>query len=181
MRQITLITLILVILILGCRPAINQETLKTTDSLHNDGVDKQGEIDGPKSTDNSDKPKEFSVFEMTFEHENKEQKFKQTLGVTWLTNDSIEFRLLSEDELCNTDYWGKAKNKYADMDPESDEDETGESYQASEYVTEEKTYLLKIRISLDKDRAKINFVDKSGEDTDCAPLSNLVLIKKIAR
>jgi hypothetical protein len=181
MKQIGLITLILTILTLGCQPTKDQEIVETTDSLSNDRVDTQAKIDEPKSTDNSEKAKDFSEFEMTFEHENKEQKFRQRLGVTWVTNDSIEFRLFSEDELCDTDYWGDAKNNFADMDPESDEDETGESYFASEYVTKQETYELTIRISLDKDRARISFVDKSGEDTDCIPTPNLVLVKKNAR
>jgi hypothetical protein len=181
MKQIGLITLIFTVLILGCQPTKNQETVETTDSLSNYGVDTPDKIEEPKSTDNSEKAKEFSDFEMTFEYENKEQKFRQRLGVTWVTNDSVEFRLFSEDELCDTDYWGNAKNKYPDMDPESDEDETGESYLASEYVKETETYLLKLRISLDKDRARIIFVDKSGEDTDCIPTPDLVLSKKNAR
>jgi len=178
MKQIGLITLILTVLTFGCQPTKNQET---ADSLSHDQVDTQDKIYEPKLTDNNKKAKEFSDFEMTFEHEDKEQKFRQRLGVTWVTSDSIKFRLLSEDQLCDTDYWGNAKNKYADMDPESDEDETGESYLASEYVVEQETYELKLRISLDKDRARISFVDKSGADTDCIPTPNLVLIKKNAR
>jgi hypothetical protein len=181
MRQKGLITLILTVLILGCQLTKNQETVEATDSLSNDRVDAQDKIDESQSSDNTEKAKEFSDFEITFEHEDKEQKFKQRLGVTWVTSDSIEFRLFSEDELCDTDYWGNAKNKYADMDPEADEDETGESYFASEYVKETENYRLKLRISLDKDRARITFVDKSGEDTDCIPTPDLVLVKKNAR
>lgn len=172
--------IILTTLALSCQPTKNQETAETVDSLRGGGVTtKDNSTD--KEIDNNPGVKDFDKFEMTFEHEDKEQKLKQRLGVSWLTNDSIAFRLLTEDDICDTQYWGTAKNKYADMDPESDEDETGESYLSSEYVTEEETYLLKLRISLDKDRARIKFVDKSGEDTDCVPTPNLILIKKNAR
>jgi hypothetical protein len=181
LKQIRLTVLILIVLASGCQPTKNQEVVKAADSVSNNKVDTQDKSDGAKSTDNGDRGKEFSEFEIIFEHEDKEQSFRQRLGVTWVTSDSIEFRLLSEDELCDTDYWGHAKNKYADMDPESDEDETGDSYLASEYVTEKETYQLKLRISLNKDRARITFVDKSGEDTDCIPTPGLVLINKNAR
>lgn len=181
MRQFRLITLILAVLTFGCQPTKYQETFETADSLSNDGVNTQDKIEASKSPDSTEKTKAFAEFEMTFEYEDREQAFRQRLGVTWLANDSIEFRLLSEDELCDTDYWGNAKNKFADMDPESDEDETGESYLASEYVTERETYLLKLRISLDKDKARITFVDKSATDTDCIPTPNLVLVKRNAR
>jgi hypothetical protein len=157
MKQIGLITLIFTGLTFGCQPTKNQETVETTDSLSNDGVDTLDIINEPKQTDNGGKSKEFTAFEMTFDYKDKEQNFRQRLGVTWLTSDSIEFRLLSEDELCDTDYWGNAKNKYADMDPESDEDETGESYLSSEYVTENESYRLKIRISVGQRQSKNNF------------------------
>lgn len=181
MKQIRLVTIILTVLSFSCQPTKNQENVSIADTLSNDRTEASDNIDSEVSTDNSQKAKDFDKFEMTFEFENKEQNFKQRLGVTWLTSDSIEFRLLSEDDICDTDYWGTAKNNYPDMDPESDEDENGESYLASEYVTEEDTYSLNIRISLDKDRARIIFTDKSGEDTDCIPTPDLVLVKKNAR
>ena len=170
---------ILATLALGCQPTKHYEANETLDSLKNESLTTKEESTDGRIQDSS--VKEFDKFEITFEHEEKDQKLRQRLGVSWLTNDSIEFRLLTEEDLCDTQYSGNAKNKFADMDPESDEDETGESYLASEYVTEEETYILKVRISLDKDRARIKFVDKSGEDTDCIPTPNLVLIKKDAR
>jgi hypothetical protein len=178
MRKIGFIILTLTAFTISCQPTKNQESISSSDSLIET---KWTNFDAGEIADSTSLPKEFDKFEMTFEFENREQKFQQKLGVTWLTNDSIEFRLLSIDDICNTSYWGTAKNNYPDMDPESDEDENGESYLASEYVAEEDTYSLDIRISLDKDRAKIIFTDKSGEDTDCIPTPDLVLVKKNAR
>lgn len=181
MKNIRLLIIILTVWTFGCQPTKNEENTGTVDSLSKDEIDTRDKTGLEKEPENKKEAKEFDKFEMTFEYEDNEQDFKQRLGVTWLTSDSIEFRLLSEDDLCDTDYWGNAKNKYADMDPESDEDETGESYLASEYVTNEQTYSLKIRISLDKDRARIIYRDKTDEDTDCIPTPNLVLVKKNAR
>jgi hypothetical protein len=178
MRTFWPVTLILTAVMFGCKQTRNQEDISSADSLIET---RWTNFDAGKIGDSTSLPKDFDKFEMTFEFENEDQKFKQKLGVTWLTNDSIEFRLLSEDDICDTNYWGTAKNNYPDMDPESDEDENGESYLASEYVTEEDTYSLVIRISLDKDRARIIFTDKSGENSDCIPTPGLVLVKKNAR
>jgi hypothetical protein len=181
MNKIGLLILTLTVLTFSCQPTKNQENTSTSDSISDDNIETTDKNDNEVSTDTIHKGKDFDKFEMTFELENKEQRFKQRLGVTWLTNDSIEFRLLSEDDICDTDYWGNAENNYPDMDPELDEDENGEPYPASEYITEQTKYSLSIRISLEKDRARIIFVDKSGEDTDCIPTPDLVLVKKNAR
>ncbi|MFN5168931.1 MAG: hypothetical protein ACK5DD_04860 [Cyclobacteriaceae bacterium] len=179
--MIGLLIFTLTVLTFSCQPTTNPESTSNSDSLSNDNIETTDKNDNEDSTDTIHKGKDFDKFEMTFEFEDKEQKFGQKLGVTWLTNDSIEFRLLSEDGICDTDYWGSAKNNYPDMDPELDEDENGEAYPASEYVTEQATYSLSIRISLDKDRARIIFVDKLREGTDCIPTPDLVLVKKNAR
>ena len=84
MRQIGPITLILTFLTIGCQPTKNQETVETADSLSNERVDAQDKIDESQSAHNTEKAKEFSDFEMTFEYEDKEQKFRQRLGVTWV-------------------------------------------------------------------------------------------------
>jgi hypothetical protein len=178
MRKIGFIILTLAAFTISCQPPKDRENISSSDSLIET---KWTNFDAGEIADSTNLPKHFDKFKTTFEFENKEQKFQQKLGVTWLTNDSIEFRLLSVDDICDTNYWGTAKNNYPGMDPESDEDENGESYLAYEYVTETDTYLLGIRISLDKDRAKIIFTDKSGEDTDCIPTPDLVLVKKNAR
>lgn len=175
MKKTGYIVWVLIVLTISCQPPKNQEKTSSDDVLIET---KWTNFDAGKIGDTTNLLKDLNKFEVTFEFENKEQKVKQKLGVTWLTNDSIEFRLLSEDDICGTNYWGTAKNNYPDMDPESDEDENGESYLASEYVAEEDTYSLDIRISLDKDRARIIFADKSGQDADCIPTPDLVLVKR---
>ncbi|MCE2936107.1 MAG: hypothetical protein ACK5V5_09370 [Cyclobacteriaceae bacterium] len=181
MIQRRIIILILAAGTFCCKPTSNQEDVLTTDSLNNDTTSIVNKIENEVSNHNSQLAKDFDKFEMIFEFENTDQQLKQRLGVTWLTNDSIEFRLLSQDDICDTNYWGTAKDNYSDMDPESDEDENGESYPASEYVAEEETYSLQIRISLDKDIARIVYTHKIEEATDCIPQPNLVLVKKNAR
>lgn len=178
MKKLGFTILALTVLIISCQPTTNQESISSADSLIET---RWTNFDVGGTPDSTTLPKDFDKFEMTFEFENNEQKVTQKLGVTWLTKDSIEFRLLSEDDICDTNYWGTAKKNYPNQDPESDEDENGVSYPASEYVKEEDAYLLAIRISLDKDRARIIFTDKSGDDTDCIPTPDLVLIKKNTR
>ena len=181
MKTLGLITLILTILTLGCQQTKNKENIATVDSVSNDQVETQDEIDNEELTDNDSKPKDLDKFEVIFKIEDNKIGFKQRLGVTWLTNDSIEFRLISEDGICDTGYWGNAKNNHPGMDPESDEDENGDSYPSSEYVKDNDSYTLRIRISLDRDKAKIMFKDKSGEDTDCIPYSDKVMSVKNER
>lgn len=185
MKQLGQIILTLTILTFGCQQTKSSENGVTTDALSSKTIETpditQDKAETGNLTENPDKPKDFDKFDIVFEHENKEHNFKQRLGVTWVTNDSIEFRLLTEDGICDTGYWGNAKNQNADMDPETDEDENGDSYPASEYVIEQKTYSLSIRVSLDKDKARIIYTDKSEEETDCIPTPNLVLVKKNAR
>ena len=187
MKQLGQIILTFTILTLGCQQTKNPESALSleTDTLSNETVETpnitKDKVKTGNLTENQDKPKDFNKFDIVFEHENKEQNFKQRLGIDWLTNDSIEFRLLTEDGICDTDYWGNAKNENADLDPETDENENGDSYAASEYFIEQKTYSMSIRVSLDKDRAKIIYTDKSGEETDCIPTPNLVLVKRDLR
>lgn len=186
MKQIGQIIFALTILTFGCQPTQNQEDIViTTDASSSKRIETQDVVQDKVEIDNltehADKPKEFDKFETLFEHEDKELNLKQRLGVTWWTTDSIEFRLLTEDDICGTDYWGHAKNNNSNMDPEMDEDKNGDSYAASEYTIEQQTYSLRIRVSLDRDKAKIIYTHKIEEETDCIPQPNLVLVKKNAR
>jgi hypothetical protein len=157
MKTTGLIIIVLATLAFSCQPSKTQET--------------------PEQATRT-----FDKFEVTFERVNKEPKLKQLLGVTWLPNDSIEFRLLTEDGNCDSNYSGKAKNKNPGKEPESDRDEFGNKYYSLEYeIIEEEVYSLKIRIAVDTTRARIFFDDKSGKEIDCIPAPGLVLINKDAR
>lgn len=185
MKQTGQIILPLIILTLGCQPTKKQENAITTDTTPPNAIEtldkSQEKVETDNVTENIDDPKDFDKFEMRFEHEDKEQNFKQRLGITWLTDNSIEFRLMTDDDICGTDYWGSAKDNNVNMDPEMDEDENGDTYAASEYSIEQETYSLRIRISLDKDKARIIYTHKTEEETDCIPQPNLLLVNENAR
>lgn len=57
----------------------------------------------------------------------------QILQINWLTQDSIEFKLIAKNELCDYETQGIAVNKYPNMDPEIDEDANGMAYPVIEY------------------------------------------------
>jgi hypothetical protein len=122
---------------------------------------------------NSDNPRDWAEFETVFTFADKE--VRQKLGVITLTNDSIQFRLSTEDDLCDTQYWGKARNFHPNGDPEIDEDGNQEAYAASEFILEDSYNIIKIRIAHTKDKARIIFADKTGTDTDCFPTPGLLL------
>lgn len=181
-KKIGLIFLVLTTIAFGCQQRSNQEKVALADSLSNSKIDTSWtNFDAGEFRDENDRPKALDRFETIFAYEDKEENAKQRLGVTWVTSNSIEFRLITDNDLCGTDYWGNAENKFSNMDSESDEDENGNSYPSSEFVTDEQTYSIAIRISMDKDSAKINYTDRSGEDTDCVPTPNLILVKQDER
>jgi len=121
----------------------------------------------------SKKPKDWKEFKTIFSF--KSEAVSQKLGIIMLTKDSLEFRLLTDAKLCDTEYWGRAKNLYPDGDPEIDEDELNEAYEASEFTFEDSSKIIKIRIADENDKAKIKFADKTETDTDCIPSVGLLL------
>lgn len=144
--------------------AIGNDTLSTRQEV----VSSDGAAD-----ESVEKPKEWEAFQRIFTYPDND--VKQTLGVIDLTADSIEFRLSTENGLCDTQYWGQAKNHHADGDPELDEDEEALSYPANEFTFENEHQIISIRIALAKDKARVNFTDKTNEETDCIPTPGLLL------
>ena len=168
MVKLELLVLILTALTFSCQQPKSGEEIET----------RWTNFDTGGNEDQKDERKKLVEFETIFEHIDTEENSTQTLAVSWITDDSIEFRLVTDNDLCGTDYWGNAKNTNRDTDPELDEDENGDSYLAAEYVAEQETYALSIRISVEKDKARIIYTDKVGEETDCIPTLGLVLTKK---
>lgn len=163
----------LLILAAGCGKPQQQDNF-TFDSTA-ERVSSVNEIEeGIDPTHTTSKPKDFSAFEIQFQHIIKDE-VKQTLAVSWIKPDSIEFRLLTEDQLCDTEYWGNAINKFPGSDGEIDEDDNNEAYASVEYVHERKEYSIRIRISVDNDKAKIIYTHKTEADTDCIPYPDLLL------
>jgi hypothetical protein len=117
-----------------------------------------------------------SLRKKKFAHVNEAERLKQTLIVTWISEDTIEYTLKEESDLCVMDYQAKAVNRYPGGDGESEEDENGDAYLATEYIHENVEYILAIRISDDEDQAQIRFTAKQDEgDIDCVLYDNLVM------
>ena len=129
---------------------------------------------------------EQKVKKKSFQDKNKPYKYKyifidsinkvsQDLEVNWLTEDTIEFKLLSKNELCDYGFEGIAINKYPKMDSEIDEDENGNSYPAVQYEVIDGGQLFSIRIELNnKSAARINYSYSKPRD-ECDPESNAVM------
>lgn len=126
-------------------------------------------------TDLSDYEKKVASFSMIYEY--SEEGSKQVIGITKLKNNSIKYHLLTNTLPCDTEYWGIAIDNYADMDPETDEDENG-MYPSREYVSEKSEYIVSIRIALDFSKVIIKYTEKEMEDNDCLPITDK-LMKKI--
>lgn len=165
MRNLSVSALSLTLLFSSCQPKKNDPSEATNDTAI---VSIEKEI-------KTEQPKAWKDFTLVLEYIDKAENSTQKLGINWITADSIEYRLRTEDALCETDYSGSAKNKFPEGDAESDEDENGDSYFVTEYREEKNSYTLSIRISDDKDRAKINYQDKLNEEADCLPVSGLFL------
>ena len=99
----------------------------------------------------------------------------QKLGVKYLPDNKIKFRLSEKNNLCDVEYEGIAQNLYPDSDGESDDDEEGNAYFAIEYIFEDDGNTIYIRIAEEKDKARIKFSDKTREETDCVPSPNFLL------
>jgi hypothetical protein len=89
------------------------------------------------------------------------------LNISWINDDSVQFLIESKKESCPAKYEGLAVNLYPDADPEIAEDENGEAYPVVGYMLENQIYIIKIQMSLEKDRAKITIQDQSDPDSEC--------------
>ncbi len=99
----------------------------------------------------------------------------QSLQVNWLTGDSIEFKLLAENGLCDYEFQGIAVNEYPYMDPEIDEDENSVSYPAIAYQVIDGGQLLSIRIEMNKKKlARISYTYSDPRD-ECDPESDAIM------
>src|SRR5262245_24178620 len=62
----------------------------------------------------------WTEFEMVYSHQ--EGETTQKLGVKYLPDNKLEFRLQEKNNLCDVDYSGTAENLYPGGDGETDED-----------------------------------------------------------
>jgi hypothetical protein len=112
-------------------------------------------------------------FELVFEYSNGEDN--QLLGVNFIDKKNIKFHLVTKTIPCDTEYWGKAEDKYSKFASEVDEDENGTAYGAIEYSKKEKEYLISIRMALDSSKVQINYTEENIIESDCLPITKVIM------
>lgn len=112
-------------------------------------------------------------FELVFEYSNG--KDNQLLGVNFIDKKNIKFHLATKTIPCDTEYWGKAEDKYSKVASEVDEDENGTAYGAIEYSKREKEYFISIRMALDSSKVQINYIEENIIESDCLPITKVIM------
>lgn len=153
----------------ACEPA--KEKRNVPDSATSAAPVSEQEVTRPAP--DSAAVEDWGTFETVYSH--VEEGTTQKLGVKYLPDNKIDFRLSEENNLCEVNYGGIAQNQYPDGDGESDDDEEGNGYFAIEYIFEDAENIIYIRIAEEKDKARIKFVDKTKEETDCVPSPDFLL------
>jgi hypothetical protein len=102
----------------------------------------------------------------------------QIIGLSFLSDDRIDFHLKTNTLPCDTEYWGEAISLGSNNDHEIDEDEEFEAYPVQEFTKENDEEVLIIRIALDKSKIQIKHQRKDELETDCLPILNKVMIRK---
>jgi hypothetical protein len=135
------------------------------------------EIDTPVNSSGNQIPKPDQTTKYLYEYADSSDEGleKMILAVKWLNDSTIEFDLDTKTTLCDTRFYGIAKNPY-DMDPEILEP-NGEGLAANQYIKEESEYWLNIKITYDKEFAVIDFIDRTA-GTDCVPMKGMVMKKR---
>nr|WP_315144756.1 hypothetical protein [uncultured Flavobacterium sp.] len=111
-------------------------------------------------------------YSLVFQYSQDEEN--QLLGINIVDKKTIKFHLFTETLPCDTEYWGIANNKNWNGDGEIDEDEDG-GYFVDEYLKEEKEYLVGIRLATDLSKVKIKYIQKDSLDTDCLPITEIIM------
>jgi hypothetical protein len=111
----------------------------------------------------------------TFSYKDINTAAEQELVVNWISKDTIAFTFAEKKDSCNVKEEGKAVNHFPDGDAETDEDENGEAYMAIEYIFENASTHLAIRISDDIKKAQIKYQAGTATNTFCIPTSSLVM------
>jgi hypothetical protein len=130
-------------------------------------------VKAPKIVNENNNPK-FSQndFSLVYQYTNKESN--QILGINILDEKTIKFHLVTETLPCDTEYWGIAKNKNWNADPEIDEDENG-GYLADEYFMNKVEYTIGIRLASDSSKVIVKYIQKDGLETDCLPITKKIM------
>lgn len=119
-------------------------------------------------------PSKFSQKDYSLVFQYSQDEDNQLLGINIVDKKTIKFHLVTETLPCDTEYWGIAKNKNWNGDGEMDEDEDG-GYFVDEYLKEEKEYIVGIRLANDLSKVKIKYIQKDSLDTDCLPITEIIM------
>jgi hypothetical protein len=109
----------------------------------------------------------------TFEYTDKDRHIWQGLGLKKLTIDSIKFVLVVRSDSCESHFVGYAISNRINV-PKNDENQN-EPFASTEYFTEGIQYTMRIRLSLERDKAKVYYQEKQGEKIDCLSPMNKML------
>lgn len=110
-------------------------------------------------------------------YEYRSRTVRQLVGLTYTSKDSVDYFLSIETLPCDVEYKGKAYNQNYGMDPEIDEDEEGNSFPVIEYIHDNKTQAIYLKVALDSSKLKISYVNKEDIRTDCLPNSQYIMRK----
>lgn len=121
--------------------------------------------------------KETVTPEMLFLFEN--DTLRQTVALKTITEKTVAFKLTSSNKLKNKTIHMKGTAQLKEGDLEIDEDEEGNGYPVDEYVYNQDSCFLALRLDAEsKDKMTIKTGDCVKKTPDC-PLSSLgILIKK---
>lgn len=159
-------TTILVVILLGIIGCKNEKPDNKIENL-------PPKVKAPKMVDENKNPK-FSQndFSLVFQYTNEESS--QILGINTIDKKTLKFHLVTKTLPCDTEYWGIAKNKNWNADPEMDEDENG-GYFVDEFIVENKEYIIGIRLASDSSKVIIKYIQKDGLGTDCLPITREIM------
>jgi hypothetical protein len=117
----------------------------------------------------------FSERDFAMIYKYSEDDSNQILGIKIINKRKIEFHLVTETLPCDTEYWGIAEDKYSHIASEIDEDESGTSYGAIEFVKNEAKYIISIRMALDSSKVQIKYSEENDLGTDCLTITGRIM------
>ena len=179
-----LTVLLIIIISFGCNNKAKDEKLAGIPDSNIESTTKlEKEIKEQEATQNTEikplysenKQEEINDFETLYLYQDENNELMQSLEVNWLSEDSIQFRLISENLLCHYKISGIAVKKLVDQDKETDENSEGVAYSAIVYAVIDGGQLSSIRIEMgDKEKAKIGYKYATYKD-ECDPEAEVIM------
>lgn len=150
----------------------------------NESIDKKTEVITKPSLENIQKDKnskdkmldyltqKYSTVYQFKEAEDLDES-TQFLGITYLENNSIDFYLYTETSPCDTEYLGKAFQSKNDTINSAEKNDLNKK--SITFIKEEKEYKLSIILNQEKNQATIDYIQKDSLDTDCLPITEVIM------